>query len=303
MDNKVNLLETKVNKLNYLDNSIININNFTIIGMATVGNDSWVSIAYGNGKYVVVGSGGNFTYSTDGINWATPSYISGSTNQWSEICYANGKFVAVDYSGNVSTSTNGTSWTTPVKTDISNAGVIKYLKDKFYIFGIGTFIYSEDGISWSSSTKMFSSSGVSTIKDAAYGNNVFIAVYNTRGSSISYTAVSTDGIKWNTSDYRITNISSVSRVEFVNGKFIAVGTSKSNSGICTTTDGKNWTILKNTAEYSWLTIFSKGEKVVIAGYKDFSDLFGYYIQSNDYGNTWSDFKKMNQPRSSDGIFM
>ena len=53
--------------------------------MAVVGTNSWNAIAYGNGKYVAVGSSGYVTTSTDGINWTTPKQIAGSSYTWNGI--------------------------------------------------------------------------------------------------------------------------------------------------------------------------------------------------------------------------
>ena len=43
--------------------------------MAIVGSSDWKSVTYGNGKYVVVGTGGHTSTSVDGINWTTPKQI------------------------------------------------------------------------------------------------------------------------------------------------------------------------------------------------------------------------------------
>ena len=62
--------------------------------MAVVGTNGWNAIAYGNGKYVAVGSNGYVTTSIDDVNWTTPKQIAGSSYTWNGIIYANGKFVA-----------------------------------------------------------------------------------------------------------------------------------------------------------------------------------------------------------------
>ena len=80
--------------------------------MAVVGTNSWNAIAYGNGKYVAVGSSGYVTTSTDGINWTTPKQIAGSSYTWNGIIYANGKFVACGQYSYIAVSTDGTNWTT-----------------------------------------------------------------------------------------------------------------------------------------------------------------------------------------------
>ena len=55
----------------------------------------WLSICYGNGKFVAVDNNRYFAYSSDGINW-TEGTISDTSRKWYSVCYGNDKFVAVD---------------------------------------------------------------------------------------------------------------------------------------------------------------------------------------------------------------
>ena len=77
--------------------------------------DYWQRIAYGNGKFVVLGTNGYSMTSKDGKSWITPvrfaEFLSGRT--WQDIIFANGKFIAVAGLGYISTSTDGINWTTP----------------------------------------------------------------------------------------------------------------------------------------------------------------------------------------------
>lgn len=65
-------------------------------------NTAWTSIAYGNGRFVVMGqtggTGGRMMTSTDGINWAYGANSASTINAggWTNIIFANGKFVAVN---------------------------------------------------------------------------------------------------------------------------------------------------------------------------------------------------------------
>ena len=109
--------------------------------MAVVGTNSWNAIAYGNGKYVAVGSSGYVTTSTDGINWTTPKQIAGSSYTWNGIIYANGKFVACGQYSYIAVSTNGTNWTT-YKVDSSatyNWADIAYGNSKFVVVGVAVY--------------------------------------------------------------------------------------------------------------------------------------------------------------------
>ena len=68
----------------------------------------WISVCYGNGKYVAVGSTNIVVYSTDGISWTQGNMPKNSS--WQSVCYGNDKYVAV---GNniIAYSTDGITWT------------------------------------------------------------------------------------------------------------------------------------------------------------------------------------------------
>jgi hypothetical protein len=80
----------------------------------------WVSVTYGNGKFVALSAAGNTAYSTNGSTWtdstsATMTANAG-TNGWDNIRYGNGLFFAVNNTaGSVSvsaaTSPDGINWT------------------------------------------------------------------------------------------------------------------------------------------------------------------------------------------------
>jgi len=59
-------------------------------------------VAYGNGRFVVVGEGGTILTSPDGVNWAAQA--SGTGNNLEAVTYANGRFVAVGWFGTILTS-------------------------------------------------------------------------------------------------------------------------------------------------------------------------------------------------------
>ena len=145
----------------------------------------WISVCYGNGKYVAVGynidngynliSGNDFAYSTDGMNW-TEGTISSTSRRWQSVCYGNGKFVAVaDISKYFAYSTDGIHW---IEGTISSTN--RYWESVCY--GNGIFIavasnyyyaYSIDGINWVSGKI---SSGDRAWQSVCYGNGIFIAV-------------------------------------------------------------------------------------------------------------------------------
>jgi len=84
-------------------------------GTTTVEEKNWTAIAYGNGVFVAVGTGGignRAMSSVNGINWTIRP--SSADNAWSAVAYGNGVFVAVASGGSnrVMTSSNsGHTWT------------------------------------------------------------------------------------------------------------------------------------------------------------------------------------------------
>jgi hypothetical protein len=131
-----------------------------------------VYIAYSNGKFVAVGSGGNIAYSTNGVNWSSATITGekpyGGEYRWRSITYGNGRFVA----------------------------------------GGKGIAYSDDGVNWTSipdGTKDNETSAVGFAYGIAYGGDRFVAVGNSGGvypdSRMSY---SIDGIHWTAIPYQST---------------------------------------------------------------------------------------------------
>ena len=123
-------------------------------------------IAFGNGIFVAVTSGGNCYTSTNGTSWARYSTAFGGTNI-SSIAYGNGKFVAIGYYGNVSTTIDGTTWTTRSDNIAPNAyymNQIAYVHDRFVAFGNKGYIATSiDGLTWTEPYRVTNESG-STVK-------------------------------------------------------------------------------------------------------------------------------------------
>ena len=117
---------------------------------------------YGNGIYVIVGTGNNgsnytaIQTSTDAITWAAKS--SAGTFRWAmySVAYGNGIFVAVGLNGTgvgeIQTSTDGDTWTkrTPGSVYARNWERIRYINDRFILLGSydAEIQTSTDGITW-----------------------------------------------------------------------------------------------------------------------------------------------------------
>ena len=177
-------------------------------------------IAYGNGKFVAIGSAGDrdnkkyneAMYSTDGIAW-TEVTTPVSAN-WSAIAYGNGRFVAI--SGNYST-----------------------YNDKA--------MYSDDGITWTQTTLPVLGNWTSV----AYGDGKFVAVsgysYDSSNKKIyvsNNVAYSKDGITWSLTHTPVAD--NWSDVTYGDGKFVAIGSNAQISSSYHNTNRVAYSITKRT---------------------------------------------------------
>lgn len=249
-------------------NTIINLNNEFMI----VGSNSWTSVAYGNGIFVVGGEKGYVTTSTDeGETWSTPKQLV-TIGSWSNVIYANGSFMMLNFhNGKLATSTDGITWTT------RDTYSLEYWRGLAYGNGIyvavgpshGTIMTSTDGETWTKRT-------VDSViwKDIAYGNGKFIII-----SDGGYFSTSTDGVTWK-SRSKIPNIfRGYNVITFGNGKFVVAEGYQGNTQ--TTTDGETWTTPNTSAgSHNWQSIAASDGKFILVGSS------GYIATSTD-GITWA----------------
>ena len=67
------------------------------------------SVAFGSGRYVVVGDSGNVASSTDGLTWTAGT--SGTSSDLRAVLFASNRFVAIGSKGTLITSPDGLAWT------------------------------------------------------------------------------------------------------------------------------------------------------------------------------------------------
>ena len=141
-------------------------------------------IAYGNGKYVVVGSYGDIITSPDAVTWTPRS--SPTNNGLSSVIYANGKFVAVG-AFCILNSSDGITWTSIPFSPQGTVTYLTYAKGQFVAVEqdvVGNFqpttpiavtsniLISVDGVTWAEHAV----ATTNVLNGIAFGNDRFVVV-------------------------------------------------------------------------------------------------------------------------------
>ena len=123
----------------------------------TVGMTNYTSIAFGNGRFVAVGSNGSLAAtSTDGATWTIINDLSISGLSWNQVHFDNGRWVVVGFGGSIATSTDGINWSREVI--LPGAGNnswsrIAFGNGNWIILGPGgTMLHSTNGVNWTPAT-------------------------------------------------------------------------------------------------------------------------------------------------------
>ena len=221
-------------------------------------SQSWISVCYGNGKFVAVGnstSNRTMAYSTDGISW-NRDYMPISQS-WISVCYGNGKFVAV---GNdtitMAYSTDGIDWTQGNMPSIKQWQSVCYGNGKFVAVArdMNVTAYSTDGITWSRGSMSNYQNGISV----CYGNGKFVAI----GNNTNIMAYSTDGINWTSGN--MTTSQNWYSVCYGNDKFVAVA--YNSDTMVYSTDGITWNVSNMLGSaIAWTSVcYGNGKYVAVA---------------------------------------
>jgi len=180
-------------------------------------NAGILSLAYGDGKFVMGSDWARAYYSTDGVTWTEK--VNWGTIVIRAIAYGGGRFVAV---GNDINWDNGESVA---------PGQMSYLDDDFNWNGIEQTIFDE---------ALVNINGLqAAIADIAYGGGKFVAVGG-KGKM----AYSADGIIWTEIEQSIFGEEDLVRaIAYGGGKFVAVG---ARGKMAYSTDGITWTAVKES---------------------------------------------------------
>lgn len=217
--------------------------------MATVGTGTWNAIAYGNGRYLAVGSNGQTAYSGSGTSW---SLIENSANTTkvtlNSIRHLNDRFIAVG-GGYAFETTGGASWTRKSLSYGMSANDITFFKDNYIVVGRNTpIIYSSNLENWQEA----SASGISELnfRCVCTDGNTCLAVDGSNNKCIAY---STTGTSWTRKV--VPHTASVGFYEacaYGNGIFVVCG---SYSGVAYSVDAINWTAIAVDSNYTvWYDI-------------------------------------------------
>lgn len=263
-------------------------------------------VAYGNGRFVVVGYRVLFT-STDGRNWTAVPFGPNVGDSIRTIYFDGTKFVgggdayAAGYNGisvgAVFTSTDGLTWTrrylspfsapTPHPDMVGSIARIKKLGDRLVAIGENDykFMLSPDGVSWTVVGIPGSGPLGPKVRDIGYGNGVYVMGTN----SIPALYTSSNAVAWTArtapASWESLNASSPA-ITFAQGEFVvARGTT-----IYTSADGINWRVPAGTPSLQSNMLAAvyraAGHYVVYSGGSPYPD--NYAFRSVD-GLVWEPF--------------
>lgn len=246
-------------------------------------------IAYGNGRYVIVGQGSNSWFSLDGTTWSLSSglvpcnsvifannqFVAAGTNgavytsptgeAWTSsttnlpirsVAFGSGRFLAVGMTGAILSSSDGIAWNN-LSTSYSGLRGIAFAHGLYVAVGGNTFLTSPDGEHWTP-RKLDSISIYTPLATVAYGADRFVAL---AGTAI-YTSL--DGLTWSASGILPSPMLTANDLIFDNGSFVAVG---KTGAICTSLDGLNWTARTSGTSEELFSVSYRGGQYVSVGSK------------------------------------
>ncbi len=211
-------------------------------------------VAFGDGQFVAVGTGGSILTSPDGVTWTQRN--SGTKNRLPAVTFGNSQFVAVGEAGTIVTSQDGVTWTQRSAGTSNYLYAVTYGNRHFVAVGGGnagdkaTIVSSSDGVTWT--PWYWTPQDPETVPPAftgvAYGNGHFVAVFPGAQYATSFTAVATssDGINWTQGPAQGPQFAGA--LAFGNGQFVAVGVNYTSANnllvshaiIYSSTDGVGW---------------------------------------------------------------
>ena len=234
---------------------------------------STVSVCYGNGTYVAVGTGFYCSYSFDSINWFG-TLIADNSTEFRGVAYGNGVFVAVAWNKRYGAySSDGITWHTCDLLTSRMWTSVCFANNKFVAVAYESRYgaYSSDGITWNQCDLGTSSRWYSI----TYGLDIYLAI-----SEYSIYTYSSDGVNWT---YRSLP-TGLRQIAFGNGKFVGVkfDTLTAGTNIVYSSDGLAWTEA-HIDGINWISIAYGNGIFIVGNYEGLTPLY-----SSD-GATWTKF--------------
>ena len=246
-------------------------------------DNDWISVTYGAGLFVAVGStgtGNRVMTSPDGITWTART--SAADNAWYAVTYGGGLFVAVSVTGTgnrVMTSPDGITWTIRTSAADNDWFSVTYGGGLFVAVstsGTGNRVMtSPDGITWTSRT----SAADNIWSSVTYGGGLFVAV--SASGTGNRVMTSPDGITWTSRTSAADN--NWNSVTYGGGLFVAVAFTGTGNRVMTSPDGITWTIRTSAADYTWTGVTYGGGFFVAVSATGTGDR----VMTSPDGITWS----------------
>ncbi len=235
--------------------------------------NSWQSVAFGNGIFVAVSSDGTGTLramiSTNGISWTIQD--TQSTAPFRSVVLGNNRFVAIAPGNFLARSTNalGTAWEERPMPNGNNWNSVTFGTQN----GTPTFIAVSDGADnrkmarsitdGQSFTDAFPPETTNTWTSVAFGNSIFVAIASS-GVNGRIAQTTDNGTSWLGPAIVPPDISAWQSIIFSNSLFVAVSTS-GTSRVMTSSDGTTWTLRQAAEANGWRSIaFGNGTFVAVA---------------------------------------
>ena len=234
---------------------------------------NWMSVTYGNGKFVAMAYNQYGAYSTDGINWVEMTLP--TSTYWYGVTYGDGKFVAVaSNSSSAAYSIDGITWTETTLPASVTWGGVAYGSGKFVTiaFNSDKGAYSTDGITW---TEM-SMPANGNWQIPTYANEKFVAVKTNSDKGAYWKAVTngSTGKTYSITDTFITANSSVKM--YLTDKGGVKAQSKANGSI---------TVIRDTVPTTAIPYEYEVEQTSAEG---LFEVINAYIPSAGEWQNWSD---------------
>ncbi len=190
-------------------------------------------VAYGNGRWVIVGDAGSILTSTDGVEWA-PAANPAAPAGLEDVVFGNGMFVAAGRNFNVLvTSPDGLAWT---KQTPAMSGVTELIHDGTRFMAVmagGGVKISTNGVNWASQPGVPANYDIGGI---AFGNGTYVeAGYKRTGQPPEVFSKSAGG-EWAQRDSKLEE--NLMNASFGLGVFLVYG---QDGALATSPDGVEWT--------------------------------------------------------------